>query len=221
MRLVVRRLRTGLAFAFIPAVLSACAVHAQSQNPGERALDFGLVPGVAEDRDPEGQGDVGDAPRAALRRALPALSDTPLRMQLAPGLTVATSPIHGCGCFATVPFARRKKIAEYTGERITNAEAERRGHRRILRISGLDHRWSIDGSRGGNGTHYINHSCRPTAYLQTIGRRLIVMALRDIEPGDEVTVDYVSSMHSDRKRCTCKAVGCRGTINKTPRRSPG
>ncbi len=111
-------------------------------------------------------------------------------------------------------FARRKKIAEYTGERITNAEAERRGQRRVLRISGLDQRYSIDGSRGGNGTHYINHSCRPNAYLQTIGGRLIVLALRDIRPGEEITVDYVSSMHSDRKRCTCRAPDCRGTINK-------
>jgi SET domain-containing protein len=132
-----------------------------------------------------------------------------------PGLKVAASPIHGKGCFATVRFARRKKIAEYTGERITNAEAERRGRRRVLRISGLDSRWSIDGAVGGNGTHYINHSCRPNSFLQTYGKRLIVLALRDIRPGEEITVDYVSSMHSDKKRCSCGARDCRGTINKT------
>jgi SET domain-containing protein len=141
-----------------------------------------------------------------------------LKANLAPGLAVAESAIHGKGCFATVRFRRRKKIAEYTGERITNAEAERRGHRRVLRISGLDHRYSIDGSRGGNGTHYINHSCRPNCYLQTISGRLTVLALRDIRPGEEITLDYVSSMHSDRKRCTCKVPDCRGTINKTTSR---
>jgi hypothetical protein len=137
-----------------------------------------------------------------------------MRSTLAPGLTVAQSGIHGRGCFATVAFRRRRKIAEYTGERITNAEAERRGRRRILRISGLDDRWSIDGSRGGNGTHYINHSCRPNAFMQTIGGHLLVLALRDIRAGEEITVDYVATMHSDRKRCTCSAPGCRGTINK-------
>jgi SET domain-containing protein len=139
-------------------------------------------------------------------------------LRLAPGLAVAKSAIHGRGCFATTAFARRKKIAEYTGERITNAEAERRGHRRVLRISGLDGRWSIDGGRGGNGTHYINHSCRPNAFMQTIGGHLIVLAQRDILPGEEITVDYVATLHSDRKRCTCKAPGCRGTINKLPAR---
>jgi SET domain-containing protein len=136
---------------------------------------------------------------------------------IAPGLTVAKSAIHGRGCFATVRFRRRRKIAEYTGERITNAEALRRGHRRVLRISGLDSRWSIDGAFGGNGTHYINHSCRPNSFLQTFGRRLLVLALRDIRAGEEITVDYVASMHSDKKRCTCGVPNCRGTINKPSR----
>ena len=136
-------------------------------------------------------------------------------MNLAPGLTVKRSRIHGRGCFATVPFRKRRKIAEYSGERITNAEAERRGsHRRVLRISGLDNRWSIDGGRGGNGTHYINHSCRPNAFMQTFGGKLLVLALRDIRPGEEITVDYVDTYHSDRKRCSCGAPGCRGRINK-------
>jgi len=135
-------------------------------------------------------------------------------LKSAPGLAVAKSAIHGKGCFATGPFARRKKIAEYAGERITNAEAQRRAHRRVLRISGVDSRWSIDGSVGGNGTHYINHSCRPNCFMQTVRGHLLVFALRDIRRGEELTIDYVSTLHSDRKRCTCKAPDCRGTINK-------
>ncbi|BDE07484.1 SET domain-containing protein-lysine N-methyltransferase [Vulcanimicrobium alpinum] len=144
-----------------------------------------------------------------------------MRFALAPGLVVAASPIHGRGCFATRRFARWKKIAEYTGEKITNAEAERRGRRRVLRISGLDGRYSIDGSRGGNGTHYINHSCSPTAFMRTVRGHLLVFALRDLRPGDEITIDYVATMHSDRKRCTCGAPDCRGTINRLRRRSAG
>ena len=137
-------------------------------------------------------------------------------MKLDPGLAVKTSRIHGRGCFAARAFPARRKIAEYTGERITNAEAERRGStRRVLRISGLDDRYSIDGAKGGNGTHYINHSCRPNAYMQTIHGRLLVLALRDIAAGEEITVDYVDTYHSDRKRCSCAVPGCRGTINKS------
>jgi SET domain-containing protein len=43
---------------------------------------------------------------------------------------------------------------------------------------------------------------------------LIFMALRDINPGEEITCDYVSTHHPDTYRCHCKAEGCRGTINR-------
>lgn len=138
-----------------------------------------------------------------------------MRLKLAPGLTIRKSPINGKGCFATTAFARRKKIAEYTGELIPDAEATRRGKtRRILRICALDYRWSLDGSRGGNGTHYINHSCDPNAYMTIIYGHILFFALRDIQPGEEITIDYEETLHSDKKRCYCGAKNCRGTINK-------
>jgi uncharacterized protein len=136
-----------------------------------------------------------------------------MRLVLASGLTIRKSPINGKGCFATASFKRRHKITEYTGERITNAEANRRAHRRILRICAINGRWSLDGSRGGNGTHYINHSCEPNSFTRIMHGRLIFFALRDIEPGEEITVDYQSTLHSDKKRCSCGAPSCRRTIN--------
>src|SRR5882762_7807732 len=137
-----------------------------------------------------------------------------MMLKLAPGLAIGKSPINGKGCFATMHFGRWRKIAAYAGERISNAEAKRRAKRRILRICGIDHRWSLDGSRGGNGTHYINHSCTPNAFTRTLHGQLIFFALRDIRPGDEITIDYEETLHSDSKQCTCGAATCRGTINK-------
>ena len=135
-------------------------------------------------------------------------------MRLAPGLAIKKSRINGKGCFATLHFPRRKKIAEYTGERITTAEANRRAGRRRLRICALDSRWSLDGSRGGNGTHYINHSCEPNSYMKILYGHIQFYALRDIRPGEEITVDYEMTLHPDSKRCFCGAQTCRGTINK-------
>jgi SET domain-containing protein len=135
-------------------------------------------------------------------------------MRLAPGLAIKKSRINGKGCFATLDFPRRKKIAEYTGERITTAEANRRAGRRRLRICALDSRWSLDGSRGGNGTHYINHSCEPNSYMKILYGHIQFYALRDIRPGEEITVDYEMTLHPDSKRCFCGAQTCRGTINK-------
>lgn len=137
-----------------------------------------------------------------------------MKLELAPGLSIQKSHINGKGCFATSFFARRRKIAEYTGERIPDREAQRRAHRAKLRICDIDGVWSIDGSRGGNGTHYINHSCEPNAYVRTISGHILFFALRDIHPGEEITVDYEQTLHPDSKRCYCGAQSCRGRINK-------
>ncbi|MDT7604514.1 MAG: uncharacterized protein QOF61_2511 [Acidobacteriota bacterium] len=138
-----------------------------------------------------------------------------LLVKLAPGLTVKDSPINGKGCFATRSFTKGRKIAEYAGERISTREAERRARRRrILRICAVDGRWSLDGSRGGNGTHYINHCCEPNCYMRITRGHILFMALRDIRPGEELTLDYEYTLHSDKKKCRCKSAACRGTINK-------
>jgi len=137
-----------------------------------------------------------------------------MKLKLAPGLEIKKSAIEGKGCFAVTTFKRARRIAEYTGERITNAEAKRRSLRRKLRICEIDAHWSLDGSRGGNGTHYINHSCAPNAFMKILYGHILFIALRDISPGEEITIDYESTLHSNKKRCVCGAPSCRGTINK-------
>ena len=137
-----------------------------------------------------------------------------MRLKLAPGLSIRKSPIEGKGCFAVAHFKGRRKIAEYTGEKITNVVVNRRASRRKLRICAIDSRWSLDGSRGGNGTHYINHSCEPNAYMKILYGHILFIALRDIELEEEITIDYESTLHSNKKRCICRAPSCRGTINR-------
>ena len=136
-------------------------------------------------------------------------------MKLAHGLSIRKSSINGKGCFATINFQRGKKIAEYTGERISDLEAQKRARkRRFLRICDIDGRWSLDGSRGGNGTHYINHSCDPNAFMKTTHGHVLFFARRDIRAGEEITIDYEQTLHPDSKRCRCGARNCRGTINR-------
>src|SRR6266566_64377 len=118
-----------------------------------------------------------------------------MKRHLAPGLTIRKSQINGKGCFATKHFSGRRKIAEYAGEKISNAEANRRADRKTLRICAINNRWSLDGSRGGNGTHYINHSCEPNSYMKISYGHILFIALRDIEAGEEITIDYESTLH--------------------------
>src|SRR5678816_18732 len=100
-------------------------------------------------------------------------------------------------CIRDRDFGKGRKIAEYTGEKISRYEIARRlrGRRRIY-ICGINTYWAIDGSRGGNGTQFINHSCTPNAFLRVIGNRIIFFARRDIKAGEEITMDYICLLYT-------------------------
>ncbi|HSE22299.1 MAG TPA: SET domain-containing protein-lysine N-methyltransferase [Pyrinomonadaceae bacterium] len=130
-----------------------------------------------------------------------------------PSLSVTKSPIHGLGCFATSRFLKGNRIAEYAGEKISRKEAMRRMKRPYgKRISELEAEWYIDGSVDGNQTQYINHSCDPNADAVVIGGSLYIFALREIEPGKEITVDYLNSFEQDQSVCQCLTASCRRRI---------
>ncbi len=98
--------------------------------------------------------------------------------------------VTGFGLFATKPIKRGVYIAAYRGRRITTEEADRREARGARYQFELNKRWTIDGSPRWNVARYINHSCRPNA--KPVGRRggIVIVALRRIEPGEEITYDY-------------------------------
>ena len=131
-------------------------------------------------------------------------------------LSVRKSPLHGNGCFATVRFLKGYRIDEYAGERITRREAmQRMRGSQGKSISELNEDWYIDGSVDGNQTQYINHSCDPNADAFVIGGSLFIFALREIAPGDEITVDYLNSFEQDQSVCQCRTASCRqGDIQK-------
>jgi uncharacterized protein len=128
-------------------------------------------------------------------------------------LSVTKSPLHGLGCFATVRFLKGNRIAEYAGEKISRKEAMRRMKGpNGKRISELEAEWYIDGSVHGNQTQYINHSCDPNADAFVIRGSLIIFALREIAPGEEITVDYLNSFEQDQSVCQCRPASCRQRI---------
>jgi hypothetical protein len=96
----------------------------------------------------------------------------------------------GLGLFATKPIKRAAYIATYRGPRISTEEADRREARGARYMFTLNSRWTIDGSPRLNVARYINHSCRPNA--KPVGRNggIVIVALRRIEPREEITYDY-------------------------------
>ncbi len=127
-------------------------------------------------------------------------------------LIVKGSPIDGRGCFSRVRLPARKKFGEFVGEKIKAKEARRRvAHGGRISICELDGRWSIYASRSGSATSFINHSCTPNSFSRIAYGRIHFHALRAIEAGEEVTLDYTPSQHPGRP-CTCGTVRCRGVM---------
>jgi SET domain-containing protein len=134
------------------------------------------------------------------------------------------SRLQGQGAFATAPIRMGTRIIEYTGERITHAEADRRyddgamaRHHTFLMT--VDRRWVIDAAAGGNAARFINHSCEPNCEIVVRRGRIFIDALRDIRKGEELTYDYAYEREEGDDAvaltcypCRCGAPTCRGTI---------
>jgi hypothetical protein len=118
--------------------------------------------------------------------------------------------VTGLGMFATKPIKRTAYIATYRGPRITTEEADRREARGASYLFTLTKQWTIDGSPRWNVARYINHSCRPNA--TTVGRNggIVIVALRRIEPGEEITYDYGAEyLQYFRESGGCRCASCR------------
>jgi SET domain-containing protein len=144
-------------------------------------------------------------------------------VKLPPTLRLGRSGLHGIGLFARDFIPEGERLIEYIGERITKAEAERREERRRARAAAggdacvyifeLNSRFDLDGDVPGNPGRRMNHSCAPNCEAQSDGRRVWVVALRDIAPGEELTYDYGFRVRDARRHpCDCGAPGCVGFI---------
>jgi uncharacterized protein len=129
-------------------------------------------------------------------------------------LKVAPSKIHRWGVYAGEPIPARRKVLEYTGERINRRETKRRAETSdMIYLFTLDPYWTIDGSVGGSGAQYINHCCEPNLIARIVQGHILYVSLRAIKKGEELTVDYHFDKKVERVPCRCGALKCRGTIN--------
>lgn len=131
-------------------------------------------------------------------------------------ISLGPSVIAGTGCFAARHLEEGEEIGEYTGERITGAEAERRyAHRRgHTYLFGVADDLFIDGETQQNPLRFLNHSCEPNCSVRQDGTRIFVTALTGIASGQELTLDYnleVGPGEEEDHPCRCGAQRCRGT----------
>lgn len=128
-------------------------------------------------------------------------------------VAVRRSRIDGYGCFVVEPVPAGRKIGEIRGEAISVAEGRRRveGVGRVMMVEVSD-RVAIDCSRSTDPMRFTNHSCRPNAQLRIRAGRIEFYALRELQTGEEITVDYGETHHQGRLPCRCGAPDCRGAL---------
>src|SRR5262245_24892288 len=124
------------------------------------------------------------------------------------------SKIHGYGVFATHSIPRNTRIIDYAGEKISNQESLRRERRYIQRghiwCFKLTSRTVVDASVGGNLARFINHSCRPNAFIHIVDDVIWIRAARTIRKGEEITYNY-NTDGEGLIGCRCRA-RCQGLL---------
>jgi len=120
----------------------------------------------------------------------------------------------GRGVFAARPFAPGEKILAVTGDRIDARRLNVYGwtweawERYAEPIQTHRYEYTDPDPPG----RYVNHSCEPNAGL-TPG--LILIALAGIGEGEEIFIDYSTTMDEDglwTMECGCATPSCRGTV---------
>lgn len=126
---------------------------------------------------------------------------------------VGRSRIAGLGLFAAIDLKKGIRIIQYTGEKITKQESERRLADDNVYIFELNERYSIDGKTLKNLARYINYSCDPNCEVENTGRAIWIVAARDIQEGEELSYDYGYEADGyESHPCNCGAKNCCGYI---------
>lgn len=111
----------------------------------------------------------------------------------------------GLGLFALTDFKKGDLVIEYTGEKITEAEANRRGGKYLFE---LNEKWTIDGKGRENIARYLNHSCKPNCEpeLDKKEEHIYIYAKKAIKTGEELTYNYGKMYFNDligKNSCRC------------------
>lgn len=125
------------------------------------------------------------------------------------GVYVAPSRVNGHGVFAGRAFRAGERLFLLTGDELTKAQILTEGEEHAANAYQIDDDLYIYPLNPEG--RFANHSCEPNAGLWE-DREMI--ALRDIKSGEEIVLDYSTTMSEQHwtMACTCGAAACRGLV---------
>ncbi len=132
-----------------------------------------------------------------------------------PNLELKDTPSKGKGIFSRITFPTGTTIFEVTG-RIVQKDSIPKPY-----APEVDNYFQIGATTyiglSGSYDDFINHSCNPNCWVYIVGTRAFIVALRQINPGDELTFDYSTTSSETTEEwampCCCGSFGCRKLIS--------
>jgi SET domain-containing protein len=123
-------------------------------------------------------------------------------------LRVDESPMHGRGVFAREAIPAGEPVILCGG--VLKGPEDITPTTRALQIA--PDKYLVEDPDNPGMDDYINHSCTPN--LGYADGSLVLFALRDIAPGEELTWDYSTAINEAgwEVECGCGSSGCRGKI---------
>ena len=127
-----------------------------------------------------------------------------------PYLIIKKSSI-GKGVFAGKDFEKNEKIFDFQGKLFS--------HDPMPIYNPKKDRFIQIGRKlymGGSGMYddYINHSCQPNSGVKINGKKAVLVAIKNVLVGQEITFDYSTTMDENNfeMKCLCNKKNCRKKI---------
>ena len=125
----------------------------------------------------------------------------------------------GWGSFALEPISAGETVAAFGGWMVPGSVLQSLDDDRQSRSIQVDVDLYLVSAETPEPGDMLNHSCEPSCGL--LGQTLVV-AMRDIAPGEELSFDYAMCDASDYDefRCLCGEPTCRGLVTGSDWRDP-
>jgi hypothetical protein len=117
----------------------------------------------------------------------------------------------GHGAVAAEHFAAGELIAAFGGRCVSRQELDLLPVSQQIRSIQIEDQLYLAGAPEPEPADFINHSCEPNCGMHG---NTVLVALRDIAPGEPLVYDYAMSDGSDYDEfeCTCGSPRCRGKV---------
>jgi uncharacterized protein len=124
------------------------------------------------------------------------------------------SAIEGRGLVATAPIPAGELVAIKGGHIVTTAVLQSlpdRLQNSEIQIADGFHLVALEEAEYEPVMLFLNHSCEPNVGF---AGNTVLVAMRDISPGEELTTDYaLFDDYDGSMECQCMTSSCRGTID--------